>query len=248
MSDPKAHFQAGGAGYAAFRPSYPPEIAEVLAERAPARRLAVDVGCGTGQLSVLLAESFERVLACDVSASQLAAATPHPRIDYAEAPAEALPASEGSADLIAAGQAAHWFDHPRFHAECRRVLAPGGLVALVSYGVTIAPEPIRALFDTFYSRTIGPFWPPERVHVETGYADIPLPFEPVAAPALKIERSWDVAALLGYVETWSAVKAARKAGQGGAVEAFAEEVQSLWPAGGALPFAWPVTLKLGRVG
>jgi SAM-dependent methyltransferase len=127
---PDQHFQNGGGGYAAFRPTYPKALAERLAQQAPNRSLALDVGCGTGQLSVLLAEQFERVEAVDVSADQLAHAEQRGNLRYQLSPAESLPFADASMALVSVGQAAHWFDLPRFYVEAQRVAQPGALLGL----------------------------------------------------------------------------------------------------------------------
>jgi SAM-dependent methyltransferase len=131
----KDHFSSRAAAYAAFRPGYPAALVDRLAELAPARRLALDVGCGSGQLSTQLAARSERVAATDASAAQLANAAPHPKVAYRRAPAEAAGLDQASADLVTAAQAAHWFDLAAFYAEARRVLGPRGVIALISYGV-----------------------------------------------------------------------------------------------------------------
>ncbi|MGZ6134052.1 MAG: methyltransferase domain-containing protein, partial [Myxococcaceae bacterium] len=84
----KDHFSTMATGYAAHRPVYPRAVAEALSARSPGRGLAWDAGCGSGQLSVELGEVFDEVVATDASAAQIAAATPHPRVRYAVAPAE----------------------------------------------------------------------------------------------------------------------------------------------------------------
>ena len=58
-----------------------------LCSATPARR-ALDCGCGTGQLAVLLARRFEQVIATDASAHQIENAEPHARVTYRVAPAE----------------------------------------------------------------------------------------------------------------------------------------------------------------
>ena len=113
----KDHFSERSADYAANRPTYPPQLAGFLAEHSPGRTLALDCGCGTGQLSVQLAEHFAEVVATDASAAQIAAATPHPRVRYRVAPADASGLEPVSADLIVAAQAAHWFDLDAFYAR-----------------------------------------------------------------------------------------------------------------------------------
>lgn len=64
------HFSGHAAEYADYRPTYPPALAAVLAEAAPGRTLALDCGGGPGQLSTLLAEHFEHVVATDASAGR----------------------------------------------------------------------------------------------------------------------------------------------------------------------------------
>lgn len=134
------HFQDGGATYASYRPSYPPELADYLSGLAQGRARALDVGCGNGQLSAMLADRFEREDASDVSADQLASAEPRANLTYHHAPAESLPFDKASMQLITVAQAAHWFDLPRFYDEVRRIAAARAVLALVSYSVlSIAP-------------------------------------------------------------------------------------------------------------
>ena len=244
---PDQHFQNGGGGYAAFRPTYPKALAERLAQQAPNRSLALDVGCGTGQLSVLLAEQFERVEAVDVSADQLAHAEQRGNLRYQLSPAESLPFADASMALVSVGQAAHWFDLPRFYAEAQRVAQPGALLALVTYTVMSIEAPLSASFDAFYAGSLAGYWPAERRHVERGYADLPFPFEELVAPECFIERHWDCETFLGYVETWSAVKAARRQGQAAMIERFADEARARWPQGQSLKMVWPVKCRLGRL-
>ena len=61
--------------------------------------MALDVGCGTGQSTVVLAEIAERIIGIDPSADMLRAATPHPKVEYREAAAEHTPFSDGQFDL-----------------------------------------------------------------------------------------------------------------------------------------------------
>ncbi len=248
--DTKLHFQDGGFAYASFRPSYPPELAAYLAQLSPEpRQRALDVGCGNGQLSALLAAHFERVDASDVSADQLANAAKRDNLHYQQGSAEHLDFEAGVMDLITVAQAAHWFDLPRFYDEVRRVAAPGAILALISYSVLSIEAPLSERFDRFYGQELAGFWPPERRHVERGYADLPFPFEELEPPALEIERHWDCAHFLGYVETWSAVKAARRKGQGAVIDAFCQDAQALWPEAGArsLKIVWPIRMRLARL-
>lgn len=243
-------FDQGGAAYARYRPEYPPELAAYLAASAPDTRLAVDVGCGNGQLTGLLTAHFAEVVGVDPSADQLASAVAQARVAYRCAPAEQLPLADGCANLVTAAQAAHWFDLPAFYAEVRRVAAPGAVLALISYGVPRLAPAVDARFQAFYADEIGPYWPAERKLVDSGYATLDFPFQPMPAPApaLAIRLDWTLADLLGYVGTWSAVRAARQAGQEGLLARFAQELGAAW-GDPALqrPIAFPINMRIGRV-
>ena len=243
----KDHFSERSADYAASRPTYPPQLARFLAEHSPGRRLALDCGCGTGQLSVQLAEHFAEVAATDASAAQIAAATPHPRVSYRVAPAEASGLEAASADLIVAAQAAHWFDLDTFYAEAKRVAVPGALLALVTYGVFHVEGDAEPLIQEFYWNTVGPFWPPGREHVEDGYRSLPFPSAEIAVPELDIALSWSRADLLAYVDTWSAMRAAEKAIGRQPFEDFARQLARAWPDGERYGIRWPLSIRAGHI-
>jgi SAM-dependent methyltransferase len=241
-------FEQGGEAYARFRPRYPEELAACLAARSPARRLAVDVGCGTGQLTTVLASHFGDVLGVDSSEDQLAHAALHERVRYAWASSSSLPVGSGTVDLVTVAQAAHWFDLPAFYAEVRRIAAPGALVALVTYGVPRLPAELDARFQRFYAEEIGPFWPAERRLVDRGYVDLPFPFEELEVPAFEMHVAWPLPSWLGYVATWSAVRRAREAGQEDVLRAFAEAMRDGWGASDEpRAVTWPIRMRVGRV-
>jgi SAM-dependent methyltransferase len=241
------HFSSHAATYAAFRPGYPPELAAWLASIAPGTDCALDVGCGSGQLALLLAQHFPHVLATDPSWQQISSAMPHPNIDYRVAPAEASGLPCGSIDLLTAAQAAHWFHLPAFFAESRRLLKPGGAVVLISYAGMEHRGPIEPIVDDFRLETLKDYWPPERAMVENGYRGIALPFTPIATPDFAIELSWPLAALIGYIDTWSAVRAMERRIGRGPLDAFVAELTAAW----GDPMAhrtirWPLTILAGR--
>lgn len=201
------HFSAQAADYARHRPSYPAALFERLAELAPTRDRALDLGTGSGQAAVGLAERFAEVVALDPSAEQVARAVPHPRVRYGVAPAERTGLPAASVDLVTAAQAAHWFDAAAFAAEVRRVLRPGGIVAVWAYGFhrsgDAALDEALARFDR---GLLGPHWPAQNALVMGGYRALPFPFRAVTVPAYASVVQWDLDALLGYFATWSATR------------------------------------------
>ena len=93
------------------RPAYPPALLDFLIERAPGRARALDLGCGTGKLSIPLARHFARVDAVDPSRAMLAAlATGAPaNLSWTCCDAEDF-TLEGAYDLVTAGASVHWMD------------------------------------------------------------------------------------------------------------------------------------------
>lgn len=241
-------FDERGGDYALYRPEYPPELGRYLAAIAPKRRCAVDAGCGNGQLTRLLSDMFESVIGIDPSADQIAHATPAPHVRYLCAPAEAMPVADGSADLVTAAQAAHWFDLPAFYAEAGRIAADGAILALISYGVLRIGGAMQQRFDPFYRDEIGPWWPPERRLVDNGYRDIPFPFPERKAPEMAIHVMWTLAAFLGYVATWSAVRRAREAGRVDILAGFAADISRLWgDPRETRAISFPINMRIGTL-
>jgi SAM-dependent methyltransferase len=244
----KDHFSSHAAAYAAYRPTYPAALIDFLADAASSASLAIDCGCGTGQLSVPLAARFDRIAAVDASAAQIASATAHPRVQYRVAPAESTGERDHSANLVTVAQAAHWLELDRFYHEARRVIRPGGVLALITYGVLHVDEDIEPIVQHFYRDIIGPYWPPERRHVDNGYRELPFPFTEMSYPPLAIEASWPLSEFIGYVDTWSAVRAAETTVGRAPMESFVRNLSKAW--GDPIrprSIRWPLSLRVARL-
>ncbi len=243
----KDHFSGHAADYRAFRPTYPPELFELLAAVSPAKELAWDCGTGSGQAAVPLADHFAKVFATDASAEQVKNADPHPRVEYVVAPAEACPLPAASADLVTVAQALHWFDLDRFYAEVRRVGKPGAVLAVWTYDLHAVNAEVDPVLDRLQTEFVGPYWPPERALVDAGYRTIPFPFEELPATPFELTAEWDLPALVGYMNTWSATKRFQSAHGFNPVERLSEAFAAAW---GDPPTVrtvrWKLALRLGR--
>jgi len=118
--------------YERARPGYAPAAVAYLVEQLDLRpgRVVLDLGAGTGKLARQLVPSGARMLAVEPLA-ELRALVP-PGIEVLDGRAEAIPVEDDAVDAVTVAQAFHWFDEERALAEIRRVLRPGGLLALVS--------------------------------------------------------------------------------------------------------------------
>jgi len=242
------HFSGISAAYAAFRPRYPDALFEFLAQVAPAQADAWDAGTGSGQAAIGLARHFNHVIATDASSAQLEHATPDTRISYRVATAEASGLDNTSVDLVTAAQALHWFDRSRFWAEVRRVLRPGGVIAVWTYVLFEIAPPIDAIIRHFYRGVVGPYWPPERRITEERYQTIEFPFSEFAAPNFVIEQAVTLDDVAGYIRTWSATRAFVKHHGEDPVDGLVNELAPAWGSPQQSRLArWPVTMRVGRV-
>jgi SAM-dependent methyltransferase len=251
MSPPafKDHFSATAAEYAAFRPTYPAALFDFVATLPERRRAAWDCATGNGQAAVPLAGYFDRVVATDASAEQIVHATPHARVSYRVALSDASGLESASMDLVTVAQALHWLPHERFFAEARRVLAPGGALAVWCYTMAVITPPIDEVVTRYYAVTCGPYWSPERALVDEGYRSIAMPIDEVAAPPLAIEASLTLAQFGGYMRTWSATRKLAAATGEDPVVAIEAELGPLWGEPGATRLVrWPIRLRAGRLG
>jgi len=240
-------FSRDASAYAQFRPRYPAALFAWVAELPAGRRRGLDCGTGNGQAATMLAQYFPAVLAIDASRSQLLAAERHRGVTYAASLVEAMPVRAASVDLVCVAQAFHWMDHGRFYSEVDRIAAPGAALAIWGYGrLHTAPE-LDAILNRFHDETVGPYWSPERRHVEEGYRGFAIPIAETPAPPLAIESSLSLDQLLGYLRTWSAVGKYLAAHGHDPVTRLAPELAAAWgdPAGRRL-VRWPLFVRAGR--
>ena len=126
--------------YDAARPTYPPALFDALPSLAAARVL--ELGAGTGLATAGLLERGAHVVATDLGPRMLGRLhATRPQVPVAVARAEALPFADSSFDLVCGAQMWHWVDVPRAAAEVRRVLRPGGSLAVWWNDVDADGEP-----------------------------------------------------------------------------------------------------------
>ena len=246
----KDHFSDRAALYATCRPLYPDSLFAQLAGLTREHRTAADCGTGNGQAAIGLTKHFRRVIATDPSEAQIGRALQHGRIEYSVARAESIPIPDLSVDLVTAAQALHWFDAPAFFDEARRVLVPGGAIAVWGYGDPIMDtDALHETVRAFNRGTLEEYWFAERQLLLDGYRTIPFPFEEVILPPQQLEVRWTLAELAGYLRTWSST--ARYAAERG-IDPVPEVEKALsrdWGEPGKRRLIrWPLHLRAGRVG
>lgn len=126
-------FASVAEAYDRGRPDYTPAVIGATAGELELQRgdSVLDLAAGTGKLTTALVaygfdvvavepqESLRRMLAQKIGATRVR-----------EGVAEKLPLADESVAAVMIADAFHWFDRPRALAEIRRVLVPGGGLAL----------------------------------------------------------------------------------------------------------------------
>ncbi|MEV7330608.1 class I SAM-dependent methyltransferase [Micromonospora sp. NPDC093244] len=126
---------AGSAGhYSVGRWHYPPELAEAVdtALDLDGTGRLLDVGCGPGSLTLLLAPLFEAAVGVDadrdmlVEAQRQAGEAGVTNVGWRHLRAEDLPADLGTFRVATFAQSFHWMDRPLVARRVRDLLTPDG--------------------------------------------------------------------------------------------------------------------------
>jgi SAM-dependent methyltransferase len=239
-----------GERYARSRPTYPKELFRWLACRAPRKELAWDCATGNGQAVRFLARCFNQVVATDYAGGQLDHAPRARNVRYCLAHAERTPLPRASVGLVTVAQAVHWFDLDRFYTEVRRVLRPGGSIAVWCYRLPIVDIPVdRVVEGIYHSPLLSGFWPTCRHHVDSGYAKLPFPFREKRSPRFEMVKRWSLARFVEYLGTWPAVDGYLQSGADKApLEAMFQMLAEAWgPADAEKVIRWQLHLRFGTI-
>lgn len=144
--------------YHRHRPGYPPEVFDTLTDtfHLTSNDTALDLGCGTGQLTIPLAERVGTTIGMDIEPDMLA----HARNQAGERPITWILGSDTdlptltpllrphTLGVITIGQALHWMDHDTLFHTARPLLRDKGGVAVITNGTPLW------LQDTTWSRAL----------------------------------------------------------------------------------------------
>ena len=196
-----------------------------------------------------LARLFERVVATDASAEQIAAAFPHERIEYRVEQAEQPSLEAGTVDLVTVAGAVHWFDFAAFFRQVCRVLRPGGILAVWTYALPVVDESVDRALARYYGQVLAGYWPERIQYIEERYRTLPFPFPELPSPTFEMAAEWDLGELLGFLHSWSATRKYAQVRGTNPLAIIWPELVAAW--GDPLrkrAICWPLHLRVGRVG
>jgi len=243
----KDYFSGHAEDYSKYRPNYPTELFSYLASLTLHHDLAWDCATGNGQAALSLSNYFTEVIATDASRRQIKNAKHKHGVIYRVASAEKSNLEPDSVDLITVAQAFHWFDAALFSKEASRVLKDNGLIAIWTYNLLEVTDEINKIINHFYASVLGDFWDFKRSMVENGYKDVTLPFREIGSPIYKMSAKWNLKQLIGYLNTWSAVKKYTSQLSENPVESIVEELLNTWgEPDESLIVTWPLSVKIWK--
>jgi ubiquinone/menaquinone biosynthesis C-methylase UbiE len=137
VKDATQRFSSRVDNYVRYRPGYPREVIQLLHDECGlgTESVVADIAFGTGIFTRMLLENGNRVFGVEPNAEMRRAGeqllADYPQFTSVAGTAEATTLTNHSVDLITAAQAAHWFDPEKTRPEFRRILKPGGWLALI---------------------------------------------------------------------------------------------------------------------
>ncbi len=243
----KDYFSTQSDKYAKYRPTYPADFFDYLNSIVQNKQNAWDCGTGNGQVAYELTKTFNHVFATDISQSQIDNAIKADNISYSVQQAEKTNFDNGLFDLIVVAQAIHWFDFDKFYTEVNRTTKENSLLCVVGYGKLEISQQIDNVIVDFYDNVIGNYWDKERKYIDHNYKTIPFPFNEIQTPNFVITQSWTLEHLIGYLNTWSAVKHFIKQNNFNPIEKLQKEIEQFWDIGQTKQIHFPLLLRIGRI-
>ncbi|TSE03661.1 class I SAM-dependent methyltransferase [Mesorhizobium intechi] len=213
---PPADLFAGAAYYfARYQADYPPAMFDFLVEKSlsgPEPAALLDLGCGTGQISVPLAQFANKVVAVDPDqdmideARQFATRSGAQNISFLTEKSEELPVDIGPFSLVTIAGAFHWTDRDRVVKYLEKVVADDGAIAVISrHRSNCSPYDWWSEQLAYIEAFWGGFFPAGKEGVRPTLEepnDVILArsaFSVIREITFPYEYHWDLDSLVGYI-------------------------------------------------
>jgi SAM-dependent methyltransferase len=210
--------------YSEFRPSYPTSIFDLLTAEAPLEAMSrvLDLGCGTGLLTLTLAERVASVTGVDPDpgmldeAARLASKRGQRNIRWVLSSAERFDDKPGGYRLVVVGSAFQWMDRPVVAAKAHELLEHEGLFAVLgnpSPLMQIQPggyqldhdEEVGAAVAAVQDRWFDPKEYSDRTRRLTRHEEVirASPFGVATLLSVPTRQEWDIPSLVGFLRSTS---------------------------------------------
>jgi 2-polyprenyl-3-methyl-5-hydroxy-6-metoxy-1,4-benzoquinol methylase len=213
--------------YSEFRPSYPTLVFDLLTAEAPleATSRVLDIGCGTGLLTLTLAERAASVTGVDPDlgmldeAARLANKRGQHNIRWVLSVAERFDDKPGGYRLVVIGSAFHWMDRPVVAAKAHELLEHEGLFAVLGNpsplmltqpgGDRLVREDVGTAVAAAVTAVQDRWFQPKKHSERTGSLTRPeeviraSPFGVAMLLSVPTRQEWDIPSLLGFLRSTS---------------------------------------------
>lgn len=230
--------------YSEFRPGYPTSIFELLTVEAPLEAMSsvLDLGCGTGLLTLSLAERVASVTGVDPDpgmldeAARVASARGQRNIRWVLSSAEQFDDKPDGYRLVVIGSAFQWMDRSVVAARAHQLLQPGGLLAVLGNPGPLSlgqPGGLRLDRDdvgTAVAAAVAAVqdrWFDPKEHTDRGltrHEEVikASPFGVANLLSVPTRQEWDIPSLVGFLRSTSLRP---EQVLGGRFQEFADEVE-----------------------
>ena len=167
--------------------------------------------------------------------------------------AEQSQLSDNSVEAVWVASAIHWRDVEKFNKQTERVLRSQGLLVWIGYDpLQGAPAEIQHWLDDLYHKRLRERWPPQRIHVDRQFNDLPFPIPAQPLPnQFFIIVDWSLQDLINFINTWSALRRSEHKTnhfrQKPLINILKQELEELWPRNQAkIKFQFPMMGRWGN--
>lgn len=244
----KDYFSKHASEYVKYRPVYPPELFEYLASITDKHSRAWDSAAGNGQAALGLAPHFDEIIATDASEAQIKNAVLHPKITYRVAPSEVSGIEAHSVNLVTVATSIHWFILDKFYEEVKRVLVPGGTLAVWNYGAANVNEQIDKIFNHYLYEIVGSYAASEFWNGINQETQIDFPFNRISAPEFRMKYLWNLQDYINFIMTWSPTQKYIMTNNANPVDLIIDELKSAWGnENRKKDITWKLMLKAAKI-
>lgn len=161
--DATLRFSNRAANYAKYRPGYPEKVFDYLDQqcRLTPDSVIADIGSGTGIFTALLLQRCYTVYAVEPNEAMRREAEKQlkhqARFHSVNGAAEATTLADKAIGLVVCAQAFHWFNNPETKAEFKRILRPGGLIALIWNNRCIEADDFAIAYELLLKQQTGDY-------------------------------------------------------------------------------------------
>ena len=244
--------------YGLFRPVYPQSVSQIISSymgenKCSEYERAIDVCCGSGQSTMLLSPFFKSVCGYDNSPAQISQAkskheTKECNVNFEIGDAHDLPVVSSFVDLVTCAMGWHWLNPEKFYSEAKRVLKPGGCIAVYGYNTTVSDnKSVGSLVEAFKKELIEKDCVDERAfYTFNEYRDVLLPFSKVQRLKFDLPQRASLDQLFGFFESITSYRAyCKKFPTNNFLQTLREEHSQVWPRDNVEEFTYPGFIILG---